>query len=449
MIRRYILGTVAATVMLAFAAVTAYAQVGELRGHVMMEQADGSKAPLADAQIDVFRTDVKGEYHTKTNKKGEFVFAGLPFTGEYTIVASHPTASPNWVSKFKVGRGVMADLTVKPGDGKRPTFDDVKNASAPAGAPSGTPSGNSGESAADRAKREELIRKNKEIEESNKKITASNEVINRTFKAGNEALNAGSAASKAGNSEEAIQKFTEANNQYTEGLAADADQPALLTNKATALKARAIERFNQAIRAKNMDDAAKNAAYETAKNDFREAATAANKAVQVLKAMTAPTDPTELQRYTANKYAALATNAETMRLLVTKVDATKADDASAAFKEYIAVEQDPAKKARAQLDSAQMLLDAGVTDKALTEFQAILAAQPDSPDANLGVGLSLFASGDKAKFQDAANYLQRFVDTAPDTHSFKNDAKAILAEMKNTEKIVPEKTPSRGPRKRP
>jgi hypothetical protein len=41
------------------------------------------------------------------------------------------------------------------------------------------------------------------------------------------------------------------------------------------------------------------------------------------------------------------------------------------------------------------------------------------------------------------NYLQRFVDTAPDTHSFKNDAKAILAEMKNTEKIVPEKTPAR------
>jgi len=136
-------------------------------------------------------------------------------------------------------------------------------------------------------------------------------------------------------------------------------------------------------------------------------------------------------------------------LLVTKADATKADDASTAFQEYLAVEQDPAKKARAQLDSAQMLLDAGATDKALAAFQAILTTQPDSPDANLGVGLSLFASGDKAKFQDAANYLQRFVDTAPDTHSFKNDAKAILAEMKNTEKIVPEKTPARTTKKRP
>jgi len=434
-----------------FAAITGSAQVGELRGHVMMEQTDGTKVPLADAQIDVFRTDVKGEYHTKTNKKGEFVFAGLPFTGEYTIVASHPTAAPNWISKFKAGRGIMADITVKPGNGSRPTADDVKNAAPAGGAPSGGGggSGNKGESAEERAKREELIRKNQEIEAKNKKITESNEIINRTFKAGNEALNAASAASKANNADEAIQKFTEAITQYSEGLAADADQPALLTNKATALKARAIERFNQAIRSKSMDDAAKNAAYETAKNDFREAAAASNKAVQVIKTVPAPTDPTELQRYNANKYAALATNAEAMRLLVIKADATKADDAAAAFQEYLAVEQDPARKAKAQLDSAQMLLDAGATDKALAAFQAILATQPDSPDANLGVGLSLFASGDKAKFQDAANYLQRFVDTAPDTHSFKNDAKAILAEMKNTEKIVPEKTPTRSTRKRP
>ena len=448
MIRRYIIGTVAVALVMAFAAITGSAQVGELRGTVTMEQTDGTKAPLADAQIDVFRTDVKGEYHTKTNKKGEFVFAGLPFIGEYTVVASHPTAAPNWISKFKVGRGVLAELTVKPGDGRRPTADEIKNAAPSAGAP-GASRGNSGESAEERAKREELIRKNKEIEDKNKKITESNEIINRTFKAGNEALNAGSAASKAGNADLAIQKYSDAITQYSEGLAADADQPALLTNKATALKARAIERFNSAIRSKTMDDAAKSAAYETAKTDFRDAAAASNKAVQIIKAVPAPTDPAELQRYNGNKYAALATNAEAMRLLVTKADATKADDASTAFQEYLAVEQDPAKKARAQLDSAQMLLDAGATDKALSAFQAILATQPDSPDANLGVGLSLFASGDKAKFQDAANYLQRFVDTAPDTHSFKNDAKAILAEMKNTEKIVPEKTPARTTRKRP
>jgi len=66
-----------------------------------------------------------------------------------------------------------------------------------------------------------------------------------------------------------------------------------------------------------------------------------------------------------------------------------------------------------------------------------VTAQPDSPEANLGAGLSLFASGDKAKFQEAANYLQHFVDVAPDT-ILQADAKAILAELKSTEKVVPE-----------
>jgi len=447
MIRRYIFGTITATLVLAFAVITASAQVGELRGHVFMQQADGNKVPLADAQIDVFRTDVKGDYHTKTSKKGEFVFAGLPFVGEYTIVASHPTASPNWLQKFKVGRGVMADITVTPGNGQRPTIDDLKNAPASSGAAAGTKSGNSGESAEDRAKREELIRKNKEIEEKNKKITESNEVINRTFKAGNEALNAGSLASKNNNSAEAMQKYTEAVTQYDQGLAADSDQPALLTNKATALKARAIERFNQAIRSKNMDDAAKNAEYETAKNDFRAAAEASSKAVQIIKAVTAPTDPAELQRYNMNKYAAVATNAETMRLLVTKADPAKADDAVAAFRDYIALEQDAAKKAKAQLDVAQTLLDAGAADKALAEFKTILTAQPDNPDANLGAGLALYSTNDQAKFQEAANYIQHFVDVAPDSHQMKEPAKEILANLKNTEKIVPEKTAPR--RKRP
>ena len=90
---------------------------------------------------------------------------------------------------------------------------------------------------------------------------------------------------------------------------------------------------------------------------------------------------------------------------------------------------------------------AGAGDKAMAAFQAIVASQPDNPDANLGLGLSIYSTGDKTKFQEAANYLQHFVDVAPDAHPFKADAKAILAEMKNTEKITPEKTPPR--RKRP
>jgi tetratricopeptide (TPR) repeat protein len=411
-----------------------------------MQQADGQKVPLADAQIDVFRTDMNAKYNTKTNKKGEFVFAGLPFIGTYAVAASHPTASPNFVPGVKVGREIPCEITVTPGSGKRLTYEDIKAAGGTTPVPAGGQP--AVESAADKAKREELMKKNAEIEAGNKKITEANEIISRTFKAGNEALGAASTASKAKNSEEAISKYTAAVASYDEGLGADPDQPAILTNKSVALKGRGVERFNAAITSKTLDEAGKAAALQGAKDDFKAAAEASGKAATMIKAQAAPTDPAEVQRYNANKYAALLTHAESMRLFVTKADQSQADAGLTAYKDYIAVETDAAKKAKAQLDMAQMLLDAGAADKALAEFKSILATTPDSPEANLGAGLAVYATGDKAKFQEAANFLQRFVEVAPDSNPMKDDAKAILTELKNSENVTPEKT-SRPPRKRP
>jgi hypothetical protein len=199
MIGRYIFGALAVAILVLSASIGAVAQVGELRGTVMMKQADGSKVPLADAQIDVFRTDIKGQFNTKTNKKGEWVFAGIPFVGTYVVAASHPTASPNFMPGVKAGKGIPVDLELTPGSGKRLTLDEIKSAgggNAAAGGNAASGGNNSGESEADKAKREELLRKNKEIEEGNKKITAANEIIARTFKAGNEALSAATVASR-------------------------------------------------------------------------------------------------------------------------------------------------------------------------------------------------------------------------------------------------------------
>jgi tetratricopeptide (TPR) repeat protein len=448
MIHRYFFAVIAAALLVVAAAVTSVGQVGELRGHVWLQQADGQKVPLADAAIDVFRVDVKGEYKTKTNKKGEFVFAGLPLVGTYVVAASHPSAQPSFIGDVKVGREIPADLTLSPGDGKRLTVEEIKNANAasrpPAGASGGNSSGGGNESAEAKAEREKRIKENKEIEEKNKKVTESNATVMRTFTAGNTALQAAGAALTAKNSPEAIAKYTEAITQFNEGLAADAEQPALLTNRSLAYKGRGVEQYNNSI--KLTDDAAKKSAREAAGADFKAAADSAGAAVKLLKEMPNPTDPTEQQRLNGNKYAAFSANAESLRLLA-KVDSSQADAALAAFKDYIGIETDPKKKLRAQLDAGQMLQDAGSFDKALTEYQAILTAEPDNPDANVGAGLALFGTGDKAKFQEAANYLQHFVDVAPDDHKFKADAKAILAELKNTEKVVPEKTPQK--RKRP
>src|SRR6266550_1045680 len=75
---------------------TAFAQVAPLRGNVKLAGGkDGQTAPVANATVDVYRTDIKGEFHTKTEKNGDFSFAGLPLQGTFLIAISAPGAQPN------------------------------------------------------------------------------------------------------------------------------------------------------------------------------------------------------------------------------------------------------------------------------------------------------------------------------------------------------------------
>src|SRR6266568_7514621 len=123
MFRKYFSLTLAASALLLISTIVAFSQTAEFRGHVKLKQADGTMVPAPEAVVDVFRTDLPGKYNTKTNKKGEFVFAGLPYIGTYAIAASHPTAAPTFLQGVKAGREVDYELSMSPGDGKRLTLD--------------------------------------------------------------------------------------------------------------------------------------------------------------------------------------------------------------------------------------------------------------------------------------------------------------------------------------
>jgi len=260
--RSYLFTFITAVAVLLSTAIAASAQTGQLRGHVIIKQADGTSVPAAGAQIDVFRTDLPGQYPTKADKKGQFVYAGLPYVGTYIIAASAPNAAPFAQGNVKAGRDTDYEVVLSPGDGRRLTADEAKAAAA-GGASTASSSSKGGESAADKAKREELAKKNAEIEAKNKKIEESNKVVTDAFKAGNVALNA--------------KNYDEAIKQYDIGLAADPEQAALLTNKSAALKARGVDKYNAGI--KNKDAAAT----EAAKADFKAAAEAGNAAADLLK----------------------------------------------------------------------------------------------------------------------------------------------------------------------
>jgi tetratricopeptide (TPR) repeat protein len=431
MLPRYFLTVAGVAALLLSTSVLAAAQTAPLRGHVIMKNADGTSTRVADALIDVFRTDVSGKYETKTSKNGEFVFVGLPFVGRYTIAASKAGAQPNSISQARAGQDIDYEIELFPGgDGKRLTLAEINAMGG--GASGGKPSNE------DASKRAELMKKNAEIEAANKRAESSNAIIERSFKAGNEAY--------------AAKNYDAAITSYDEGLTADPDHPgapSLLTNKAAALKARGVDRYNAAV--KLTDDAAKSAGMETAKKDWREAMEAGTKAVALIKAL--PASPTPDPNSKLSLYYALAAKAEAARLFVVKVDQSKVEDGIVAYQEFIAVEADPVKKAKAQSDLAQMLFDANAFDKALLEYKKILEANPDDLNALLRAGQSLFNIGainnnDKVKYQEAANYLGQFIAKAPDTDPFKADAKDILEALKE-QAVKPEKvaTPTRRTRR--
>ena len=441
--RSFLLNVMAATAVLLFSAILVSAQTEQMRGSVKLVGADGKQTPVTGAIIDVYRTDMKADYHTKSDKKGEFVFAGLPFVGTYTVAVSAPGATPTTRAGVKARPDQPIDIVLSPGDGKKLTEAEALAAGKSAGPT--TNAGGGGESAADKAKAEELAKKNAEITEVNKKIENANKIVGDAFKNGNTALMA--------------KNYDEAIKQYDTGLAADPEHPgipSLLTNKSAALRARAVEKYNAAIQSK--DDTAKTAGIEAAKADFTGAAEAANKAVELINKQPAATDPNDQKQQATNKYFALAARAEAMRLFAMKVDQTKGGEAATAFQEYEAAETDAAKKTKAQKDYAELLFqtagDQAGYEKAIAEFQKILEKNPDDPDSLLRVGQALFNIGalnnnDKAKYQEASNYLQRYVDKAPESQ-LRTEAKELIDTMKQQANVTPEKTSTKPTnRKRP
>ena len=222
--RSYLLNLVTLATVLLFTAVTASAQTEQMRGSVKIVGADGQQTPVAGAMIDVYRTDMKADYHTKSDKKGEWVFAGLPFVGTYIVSVSAPGASPMAKAGVKARRDTPVDVVLGPGSGKKLTEAEAVAASKGEAA-AATNAGGSGNSAADKAKAEALAKQNAEIVAANSKIENANKVIGDSFKAGNAALLAGNEADRANKHDEAMKLYGDAIQQYDTGVAADPEHP--------------------------------------------------------------------------------------------------------------------------------------------------------------------------------------------------------------------------------
>src|SRR5215813_13137862 len=95
---KHLFSVFAGCALIALASLTAMAQTGRLEGDVV--KAD-TKEPIVGAEVQIERTDIKGSYPVKTDKKGHFLHAGVPYTGTYTILVSAPGCEPQFLTGIK------------------------------------------------------------------------------------------------------------------------------------------------------------------------------------------------------------------------------------------------------------------------------------------------------------------------------------------------------------
>ena len=169
--------TAALAVALFACAVVASAQVTTVTGKVLLKQADGKEAPVQGAVIDIYRTDIKQKFQLKTDKKGQFTHAGIPFVGTYTLVVSAPGARPSYLNKLRFTSGAPLNILLEAGDGSTYTLEQIQQFEAAGGAPAAdAPAAGSKEA---KAAEEEFKKKVAEVEEQNKKVEASNATVAR------------------------------------------------------------------------------------------------------------------------------------------------------------------------------------------------------------------------------------------------------------------------------
>jgi len=413
---------------------TAYAQLAPLNGLVVLEK-DGKTEPVANAVIELFRVEIKGFHETKTNKKGEFKFAGVAY-GEYVISVSAPNCAPALVPKIRAGSEGLK-ITMYPGNGRKYTEAEAKKGAAEI-AKSGDDAGPSEE---DRKAQAEVDKKNEEITARNEKIKNADAIASKSNTEGRAALD-------AKNYDLAIAK-------YSEGVAAVPDYvgttPILLVGKIEALRFKGFDLYR--LGAASAEPDARLTKYKEANQSYDNALAAFQQAMTVMKGAASTTDAAEQKQRDLITMALYSSAAEIHRLKAVTGDSSKIAEAGALYGEYIAMLTDPARKTDAQMSLGDIMRRTGDFEKAVEAYRKVLELKPDHADATGQLGLSLFGLGsgigDKEKEQEGLNYMQKYIDMAPvspsdssQTKELKESIKQAVDYLKKEQKMAPQKVPA-------
>jgi tetratricopeptide (TPR) repeat protein len=358
----------------------AWAQIAAIEGDV--KGPDGQ--PLKGAVILIERQDMKGTYKgAKTDKKGHYIYNGLPFPGTYTVSV--------FVDDQK--KDQTANVRTQLGDPVNISFD-LKQAAAQqqtaqAGAAAGAAPAPEQERGLSKEQKEALEKQRKE----NEATMAKNKALNDTFNAGKDAL--------------AAKNYDAAIDAFQKGVEMDANQNVIWANLADAYVGqaasktgadqqasldKALEAYSKAIALKPENAAYhNNYALTLAKaKKFDEAQAELNKAAQL--------DPPQAGRYYYNLGAVFVNNGQ-------------AAAAEVAFKKSIEANPDYA--------DAQFQYATALSAKLATGADGKVVA-PDGMKDALEKYLSLEPTG---QFADAAKGMLQMIGATIQTNYQNPDGK--------------------------
>jgi tetratricopeptide (TPR) repeat protein len=358
----------------------AWAQIAAIEGDV--KGPDGQ--PLKGAVILIERQDMKGTYKgAKTDKKGHYIYNGLPFPGTYTVSVFVEDQKKDQTANVKTQLGDPVNISF-----------DLKQAAAQqqtaqAGAAAGAAAPPEQERGLSKDQKEALEKQRKE----NEATMAKNKALNDTFNAGKDAL--------------AAKNYDAAIDAFQKGTEMDANQNVIWANLADAYVGqaagktgadqqasldKALEAYSKAIALKPENAAYhNNYALTLAKaKKFDEAQAELNKAAQL--------DPPQAGRYYYNLGAVFVNNGQ-------------AAAAEVAFKKSIETNPDYA--------DAQFQYATALSAKLATGADGKVVA-PDGMKDALEKYLSLEPTG---QFADAAKSMLQMIGATIQTNYQNPDAK--------------------------
>jgi tetratricopeptide (TPR) repeat protein len=420
--RSKILRIVAGSSALLVLSIVALAQTAQIEGTVKIKDKDGTLKPVEGALIQIHRTDIKGNWDVKTDKKGHYIRLGMPVQGTFTVIVTGPGMAPTWATGVRLLSGAPIDFTADPGEGQTLTPEQLqsllakpKGGTGPPGAPNAPPQ----MSASDRAKAAQQEKEMAEKRKEGEALQSSyNEALAR-YKQGVELM-------KTSNYQGALSEFEAAAGVDPSKHEAFAE----VAYKSNANVAEAhyqlgVDLFNNKKR-------------DEAKVHFQKAVEAIDKSLAVVVTLPPEKNP-NLNNDLITYYNIRAKNA---MLLIEHFGVVDLVDPSIKMIEK-AEAIDTAGKNRWAVMRGDVYRFSGKSDEAIAAYKAAITTDPTNVDALYGLGLTLIAATEKEKIQEGANALADFVSKAPATDKRVPDVKAALEAVKEAYKVEAEKPSTR------